>query len=96
MNQKKKKKKKKKNKKNNQTVKCDIKKIFSLLIMFTGDETGVLIGFDTNIQDGTVISDYGKALNVDHDGSVHIGSHTTIGMFQFSKQNKKIGKNKRL
>jgi carbonic anhydrase/acetyltransferase-like protein (isoleucine patch superfamily) len=40
---------------------------------------GVRIGHGTNIQDGTVIFETYRDLNVDHDGSVFIGSFTTVG-----------------
>lgn len=44
-----------------------------------GDHRLVRIGNYVNIQDGTVISEAGKTLSEDHDGSTIIGHFTTIG-----------------
>lgn len=64
--------------------------MISQLTNKTGDDKGVSVGFDTNIQDGAVLSDYGSELNVDHDGSVYVGSHTTVGKFVIKQENFKM------
>eukprot|EP01117_Protostelium_nocturnum_P004115 TRINITY_DN15403_c0_g1_i1.p1 TRINITY_DN15403_c0_g1~~TRINITY_DN15403_c0_g1_i1.p1 ORF type:complete len:251 (+),score=55.38 TRINITY_DN15403_c0_g1_i1:115-867(+) len=43
------------------------------------NEKSVMIGYQTNIQDGSTVSVSYSDINDQHDGSVHIGSYTTIG-----------------
>jgi len=48
-------------------------------VVIKGDVNMVRIGFSTNIQDNTVISEAFEPLHSDHDGSTIIGHHCTIG-----------------
>jgi len=47
-------------------------------VIIKGDVNAVVIGFSTNIQDGTVIHEAFAPLDFDHDGSTCIGSFVTI------------------
>ena len=48
-----------------------------------GDLNGIVIGVGTNVQDGVIMNESPRHLNVDHDGSVYIGSYVTIGIVCF-------------